>query len=111
MGILSRGMNAAFWPPDEATEPRRDDRYDSFEPILAHCDLVIVEGDSQTTAPKIEVWRRSLGTPPLASEDASIAAVVTDDDVDFSRLDLTVPVRLRSDVSVLADAVCELAEA
>jgi molybdopterin-guanine dinucleotide biosynthesis protein len=48
-------------------------------PLFADCDLVLVEGDSQTAAPKIEVWRAQLGTTPIASGDNSILAVVSDD--------------------------------
>jgi hypothetical protein len=47
--------------------------------MFAHCDLALVEGDLQADAPKIEVWRAERGTPPIAWEDPSILAVVTDD--------------------------------
>jgi hypothetical protein len=43
------------------------------------CDLVIVEGDSQTEADKIEVWRAALNSCPIAAEQPSILALVTDD--------------------------------
>jgi molybdopterin-guanine dinucleotide biosynthesis protein len=69
-----------------------------FEPLFARCRLVLVEGDSQATAPKIEVWRRDLGTPPLASHDKSVLAVVTDDMLSISAT--AVP---RSDVGGLVD--------
>lgn len=75
-GILSRGMNAVYWSPAQGLG---DGRYDDFAPHFADCDLVLVEGDTQTAAVKIEVWRQSVGGAPLAKEDPSIAAVVTDD--------------------------------
>ena len=78
VGILSPSMAAIFLPTDEnGTGP--EDRYSIFSPTFARCRLVLVEGDSQTAAPKIEVWRSDLGTPPLATHDKSIMAVVTDD--------------------------------
>jgi hypothetical protein len=40
---------------------------------------VIVEGDSQTQADKIEVWRASQQDQPLIASDAKILALVTDD--------------------------------
>jgi molybdopterin-guanine dinucleotide biosynthesis protein B len=78
VGILSPSMCAIFFPAGESG-PKECDRYSIFEPMSARCRLLVVEGDSQTTAPKIEVWRSELGTPPLASHDKSVLAVVTDD--------------------------------
>jgi len=97
VGILTQKMNAVFWPPVETTESTREQRYDGFSPMFAECDLVIVEGDSKTQQPKIEVWREALGTAPLASSDASIHAVVTDDP-----LQVGCPIWARSDVQTLA---------
>jgi hypothetical protein len=62
------------------------------------CRLVLVEGDSQTNAPKIEVWRSELGTPPLAGRDRSILAIVSDD-----VLPIETKVFRRSDVAGLVD--------
>jgi molybdopterin-guanine dinucleotide biosynthesis protein MobB len=80
VGILSRAMNAVFWPP----EAQGDDRYDEFSRLMGQCDVVLVEGDTQTAGPKVEVWRAAVGSPPLASEDPSIRAVITDDAVDVA---------------------------
>lgn len=101
VGILTRGMNAVFWQPSD--EEAAGDRYEQFAVHLAGCDLVIVEGDVMTTAPKIEVWRQALGTPSIASEDASLAAVVSDDAVDAAAA-----VWPRSDVATVADNVLRL---
>jgi len=79
VGILSPSMNVIFWPPTEPWESTGDRRYDAFAPLLEHCDVVLVEGDTQTAGPKIEVWRASIGTRPLAERDRSIVAIVTDD--------------------------------
>lgn len=77
VGILSPSMNAVFLPAEHWSAGQ--DRYEAMAPLFADCDIVVVEGDSQTQAPKIEVWRAILGTAPLIGEDASILAVVTDD--------------------------------
>jgi molybdopterin-guanine dinucleotide biosynthesis protein MobB len=78
VGILSPSMTAIFVPTDQESAGK-EDRYTLFAPMFKQCRLILVEGDSQTTAPKIEVWRSNLGGPPLAARDPSIMAVVTDD--------------------------------
>ena len=103
VGILSQKMNAVFWPPEETTDSNREQRYDGFSPMFAQCDLVLVEGDSKTKQPKIEVWRESLGEAPLAAGDASIHAIVTDD-----RPQVEAPTWARSDVSALAKKILSL---
>lgn len=77
VGIMSQGMNAVFLPAEH--QPKHADRYSAMSPLFADCDLVLVEGDSQTNAPKIEVWRAELSTPPIALEDRGVLAIVTDD--------------------------------
>ncbi len=53
--------------------------YDALASHYLGCDLVLVEGDLASAGPKVEVWREALDQPPLALEDPSIVAVVTDD--------------------------------
>ena len=78
VGILSRGMSAVFWAP--AADAASEDRYEQFAPHFSACDLVIVEGDTQTSGLRVEVWRQAVGSTPMAQEDASIVAVISDDD-------------------------------
>lgn len=107
VGILSRSMNAVFWPPQSMSDSTPDSRYDGFEQNFANCHLVLVEGDKQTQAPKIEVWRKSLGTEPQARTDPSILAVVSHDEI----LNLAVPVWPRADVPQIADKIFALVSA
>ena len=116
VGILTRSMNAMFWPPNSGDSSRdsspSDDRYQVFEEMLfnrgfSDCELLLVEGDTQTEAAKIEVWRESLGSQPLASSDSSIIAVVSHD----KPLNLTVPIWPRTDVPGLADKILALVAA
>ncbi|NOY43566.1 MAG: molybdopterin-guanine dinucleotide biosynthesis protein B [Planctomycetes bacterium] len=104
VGILSRSMNAVFWPPSEPTDASREDRYEEFASIFAGCDLVLVEGDLQTPQPKVEVWRESRGTEPLAKQDDSIVAVVSHDKAEG----LSVPIWKRADVAAIAKHVLAL---
>ncbi|MCA9121184.1 MAG: molybdopterin-guanine dinucleotide biosynthesis protein B [Planctomycetaceae bacterium] len=103
VGILSPGMKAVFQPTDRG-EAESTDRYDSLAPMYTGCKVVLVEGDLQTTARKIEVWRACVTKAPLASSDSTISAVVTDDDVSLS-----VPTWSRSDISRLAERLLEIA--
>ena len=100
VGILSRNMHAIFVPVTQI--PDGDDHYAMLNTIFAACDLVIVEGDSQSLAPKIEVWREALGTEPLAAQDHSVLAVVTDDPVDIGTL-----VHSRAEVPSLASWILD----
>lgn len=100
VGILSQSMSAVFLPAERA--PAGHDRYGAMAPLFAQCDLVLVEGDSQTTAPKLEVWRAVQQTAPLAAEDPSIRAVVTDDP-----LPIPASVLPRRDVAALANWLLE----
>lgn len=77
VGILSPSMSAIFLPAEHHSDVA--DRYSAFAGAFSQCDLVLVEGDVQTHAPKLEVWRAELGTAPLVSSDDSILGVVTDD--------------------------------
>jgi molybdopterin-guanine dinucleotide biosynthesis adapter protein len=103
VGILSPAMNAIFIPADGEVGK---DRYAIFAPLFAHCDLVLVEGDSTTVAPKLEVWRKEAGGKPIALSDASVLAVVTD-----GNLPPGVKTCRRSDIGEVADfifAACQI---
>jgi len=63
-----------------------EDRYAAIAPLLADCNLVVVEGDSQTSSPKVEVWRAIRETAPLSAEDSSTQGVVADDSPPISTL-------------------------
>ena len=99
--FLSADMAAVFLPRQSNGNP-----YADLEPMYEDCDFVVVEGDLETSAPKIEVWRASGGTRPLALErtDIGIIAVITND-----ALRVDVPVWPRSDVSGLADRIASTA--
>ena len=103
VGILSRSMNAVFWPPKGGAEMSAEFRYADFQPFYNDCDIVLVEGDTQTEAPKIEVWRAELGSVPMANSDKSIVAIVSDD-----KLDCETPCWKRSEVTLLADRILSL---
>lgn len=106
VGILSRSMNAVFWPPTMQEDTSPDKRYADFAPMFADCFLTLVEGDTQTDAVKIEVWRKALDTQPLAMSDRSIVAVVSHDVPSA----LAAPVWPRAELAALADRILALVE-
>lgn len=59
--------------------PQPDNMYETFRPLYADCDFVLVEGNIDAVGPKIEVWRAERGTTPLFMERDDIIAVVTND--------------------------------
>ena len=99
VGILSPQMTALFIPTKR--EELGDDRYSQFQLQSADCDLILVEGDVQATAPRIEVWRRGVSEAPYAASDSAIIAVVSDD----SPSGLSCPVWSRGNVGKIADSL------
>lgn len=107
-GICSPSINAVFWPPSPDGHPLGqdgDDKYAPYGPLFDRCDIVLVEGDSHANAPKVEVWRKEMGTPPLALRDRSISAVITDDSAPAG---LHVPQWRRSDIEHLVANILAL---
>jgi len=99
--VLSPSLAAIYVPRAEGDDPDA-----LLRPVFAGCDLLLVEGHLDGPGPKIEVWRASMGTAPLAAARRDIAAVVSDEDPG-----VTVPVWPRKDVAALADRVLALARA
>lgn len=97
VGILSPQMTALFIPTKR--EERGDERYSQFELQFADCDLILVEGDLQATAPRIEVWRSVVSEAPYAASDLTILAVVSDD----KPADVTCPIWRRDNIAQIAD--------
>jgi len=106
VGILSPGMNAVFWPAQAGEDV--SDRFGRFDDLMKMCDLVLVEGHSQTTALKIEVWRAAVDSQPLASADASVAAIISDDPISASEIANLPQVWPRADVGRLVKNIREL---
>lgn len=109
VGILSPQMTAMFFPVDREATPEgarqdRDQRYVRFESLFADTDVILVEGDLQTNAPRIEVWRTAVSERPYAANDDAVAGVITDD----SPPDVRCPIVTRRDIGGIADLVLSL---
>ncbi len=96
---MSAGLFAAL-----INKNRQGQIFDSQADGFEQCDLVIVEGDTRTDSLKIEVWREEQSSPPLAFEDKSIHAIVTD-----SLVPGDAEVWPRHDVATLAQRILHLA--
>jgi molybdopterin-guanine dinucleotide biosynthesis protein B len=57
-----------------APEPTLEEYVQRFSP----CDLVLVEGFKQEAIPKLEVYRRANGKPPLWPDNPHVIAVASD---------------------------------
>ena len=99
VGILSRQMNAIFWPREHSGDSPAA-RYQQFDTFMCQCDIVLVEGDSSTDAIKIEVYRAVTEQPPIAATDSGILAVVSNDP-----LCLNVPIWSRDELEKMADKI------
>jgi len=99
VGILSSQINAVFWPRKQDSETKTT-KYEQFDSLMSQCDLVVVEGDSSTIAPKIEVYRAINGVEPMALSDSEIMAVVTDDPIQVETATWS-----RADVSGIAGKI------
>lgn len=100
VGLVGSSMAAAF---REHSETDWMAAIDKLEPLFADCDLVLVEGQQQATAIRVEVWRAANAQPPLASELPGIVAVISDD----QHPNVTCPVWQQSDVMYLADRILQ----
>ncbi len=81
-GSAGASPSAIFTPRQIGLYLSRQDGespYRRMESAFAGCRVVLVEGDIEADAPKIEVWRAGLSSAPLATERADILAVVSDD--------------------------------
>jgi len=71
--ILSGPLMGVYIPRTDASA------YDVLAPLYHDCDLVLVEGDIDATAPKVEIWRAAVTEAPLANGRDDIVAIISDD--------------------------------
>lgn len=100
VGIMAPDMNAIFWPQTDG----QGDRYQRMLTMYDECDIVLVEGHASGRGVKVEVWREETQTLPIACTDASVVALVSDD-----QPDVAIPCWSRSAISRLVDRFVALA--
>jgi molybdopterin-guanine dinucleotide biosynthesis protein B len=85
-----------------APEPSLDELARRVSPV----DLLLVEGFKRHPHPKIEVYRPSLGKPPLHPEDSFVVAVASDETLP----DLALPWLPLADVGGIAAFILSYSE-
>jgi len=93
VAVVSAELTAIYLPDLDPARP-----YARLAPLYAGCDIVLVEGHLDGPGPRVEIWRRAGGTPPLANSRPGIAAVVSDDG---PKLSTRVPIWPRRDLDAL----------
>lgn len=101
VGLVGPAMAAAF---REHSEADRMTAIDKLEPLFADCDLVLVEGQQQADAVKVEVWRACMEQVPLAITVPGIVALVSDECYE----NLECPIWPRTGISAIADQILKL---
>jgi molybdopterin-guanine dinucleotide biosynthesis protein B len=90
--------SANRWALIHELRGHREWTLDALLEKLSQVDLVLVEGFKTQAHPKLEVYRASVGKPPLHPEDENIVAVASDKPVTAS-----VPVVSLDDIEAVAD--------
>ncbi len=85
------------------TRPADASVYDRLKSAFSDCAIVLVEGDADAPATKVEVWRAELGSVPLATERSDVRAVISND-----QPAVPVPVWPRCPIVELADRLLDL---
>ncbi len=75
---------------------------------LSPCDLALVEGWKRAAIPKLEIWRETLGKPPLHPGDPHIVGIATDAP---ARLRTALPAFALQDPGAIATFIVERAAA
>jgi molybdopterin-guanine dinucleotide biosynthesis protein B len=100
-------VSARRWAHICELESRDEPTLEELLPRFGDLDLVLVEGYKHGTHRKLELRRAGVDAPELASADASIRAIVSDQPL----ANALVPVLDRADVAVIADFILEQAAA
>jgi molybdopterin-guanine dinucleotide biosynthesis adapter protein len=83
-----------------AAEPELPELLRKMSPV----DLVVIEGFKSEPHPRIEVYRRDSGKPPLFPDDPAIAAIATD-----AVIETALPVVDLEDIPAVATTMCKYA--
>ena len=99
--ISSSTRLALFVENENKEEPSLKSLLHRLEPAR----LVLVEGFKKEFIPKLEVWQESNQTPLLYSQDKTILAMVTDDEI----LNLPIPKFKMDEIQKIANFIISLA--
>jgi len=72
--MVTSKMAALYFPSSDLTRPDI-----LIEKYYNHADIVLIEGWISGPYPKIEIWRKAVGRPPLFPAIPTVTALATDD--------------------------------
>ena len=72
--MVTSKMAALYFPASEQTRPDI-----MIEKYYGHAGIILIEGWISGPYPKIEIWRKAIGRPPLFPDLPTVRAVVSDD--------------------------------
>ena len=102
--MVTGAMSAIYLPRGEQASPQY-----LLDHYFKDLDIGLIEGWISGPHPKIEVWRKSVGRPPLLFDIPGVTALVTDDALDPEIQDRMarekIPCLPRSRVDALADRI------
>jgi len=98
-GMVTEQLCAIFLPRGPETGPEH-----LLQTYFNHVDIVFIEGWISGPHPKIELWRKEMGKPPLYSQIKGVNAILTDDPLDSGEL----PVFSRSNLNGIIDFIIDL---
>ncbi len=99
VSAITEELSAIYLPRALGISPEK-----ILETYYSNVDIVLIEGWISGPFQKIEVWRKAIGRPPLFTGIKLVKAVVTDDPVG----DTDLQVFQRSEVDPLADFLLTL---
>jgi molybdopterin-guanine dinucleotide biosynthesis protein B len=97
--MITEQMSAIYLPRSEDTSPEK-----LLKTYYSNVDIVLIEGWISGPYQKIEVWRESIGRPPLFRSINNVKAIVSDDSIKDNDL----PVIPRSKIDLLVDFIMKL---
>lgn len=83
VAIVTEQLSAIYLPRGPGTNSE-----DILQTYFNHVDFVLIEGWISGPFPKIELWRKIIGKPPLYPNTKQVKALVSDDQVDSNGLPL-----------------------
>ncbi|WDP90941.1 MAG: molybdopterin-guanine dinucleotide biosynthesis protein B [Desulfobacter sp.] len=72
--MVNATMAALYFPASDLTRPDR-----LIDTYYSHADIILIEGWLSGPYPKIEIWRRAVGRPPLFPDIPTVRAIATND--------------------------------
>ncbi len=107
VSMVTERMSAVYLPRTEEYTPGK-----LLDTFYAHVDIVLIEGWISGPYDKIEVWRKTVGRPPLFSSVKQVKALVSDSlspDDSAGAADQKIDCFQRSDLTGLTEYMLALA--